>query len=144
MCEILSRSNLAVRSYGPGHGFWVYRHCDLDLGDMTLGQGHDTPLGHGQLVCEILSRSNFVVRRYGLDTDFGYMCTMTLTLEIWPWLKVMTHPWWWTKIVSNIIQIQLKLVSEELWVFWVCVYCDIDIGDMTSGQNHDTSFGHGK
>ena len=82
MCEILSRSNLAVRSYGPGHGFWVYRHCDLDLGDMTLGQGHDTPLGHGQLVCEILSRSNFVVRRYGLDTDFGYMCTMTLTLEI--------------------------------------------------------------
>ena len=22
----------------PGHGFWVCVHCDLDLGDMTLGQ----------------------------------------------------------------------------------------------------------
>ena len=32
-------------------------HCDLDLGVMTLGQGHDTPLGHGQQLCEILSRS---------------------------------------------------------------------------------------
>ena len=32
----------------PGHGFWVCVHCYLDLGDMTLGQCHDTPLGHGQ------------------------------------------------------------------------------------------------
>ena len=27
--------------------------CDLDRGGMTLGQGHDTPLGHGQQMCEI-------------------------------------------------------------------------------------------
>ena len=32
-------------------------------------------------------------RSYGLDTDLRYMCTVTLTLEIWPWIKVMTHPW---------------------------------------------------
>ena len=25
---------------------------------MILGEGHDTPLGHGQELCEILSRSN--------------------------------------------------------------------------------------
>ena len=25
---------------------------------MTLGQGHDTPFGHGQQLCEILSRSD--------------------------------------------------------------------------------------
>ena len=31
-------------------------HCDLDLGDMILGQDHDTPLGHGQQLCEILSK----------------------------------------------------------------------------------------
>ena len=37
---------------------WVCVHCDLDLGDMTLRQGHDTPLGHGQQLCEILSRSD--------------------------------------------------------------------------------------
>ena len=57
-------------------------HCDLDLGGMTLGQDYDTPLGHGQQLCEILSRSNMAVRSYGPDTDFGYVCTVTLTLEI--------------------------------------------------------------
>ena len=49
LCEILSRSNMAARSYyWPGHRFWVHVYCDLDVGDMTLGQGYDTPLGHGQ------------------------------------------------------------------------------------------------
>ena len=57
-------------------------HCDLDLGDMTLGQDHDTPLGHGQQMCEILSRSNMTVRSYHLDTDFEYVRTVTLTIEI--------------------------------------------------------------
>ena len=95
-----------IEELWPRHGFLVYMHCDLDLGDMTLymhcdldlgdmtlGQGHDTPLGHGQLFCKILSRSNMAVRSYGPDTDFGYVFTVTLTLEIWPWVKVMTHPW---------------------------------------------------
>ena len=77
----------------PGHGFPVYVHCDLDLGDMILSQGHDTFLGHGHQLCEILSRSNLAVRSYGQDTDFRYMCTVTLTLEIWSGVKVMTHPW---------------------------------------------------
>ena len=27
------------------------------------------------------------------DTYFGYVCTVILTLEMWPWVKVMTHPW---------------------------------------------------
>ena len=49
---------------------------------MTLGQGHDTSFSHGQQLCEILSRSKMAVKSYGLDTDFGYMCTVTLTLEI--------------------------------------------------------------
>ena len=52
-------------------------HCDLALGDLTLGQGHDTPLGHGQQLCEILSRSNIAVRSYGPDTDVRYVCTVT-------------------------------------------------------------------
>ena len=66
----------------PGHRFRVCVHCDLYLGDMTLGQGHDISLGHGQQLCEILSRSNLAVRSYGQDTDFGYVCTVTFTLEI--------------------------------------------------------------
>ena len=56
LCEILSRSNLAVRSY------------DLDLWDMSLGQGHDIPLSHGQQLCEIISRSDKGVRSYCPDT----------------------------------------------------------------------------
>ena len=66
----------------PGHSFWVYMHYDLDLGNMPLHQGHDTPLDHGQPLCEILSRSNMAVKSYGQDTDLGYVDTVTLTLEI--------------------------------------------------------------
>ena len=79
LCAILSRSNMATRSYGPGTVFGIY---DLDLGDMNLGQRHDTPLGHGQQLCEILFRSNLAVRSCDPDTDFGYVCTVTLNLEI--------------------------------------------------------------
>ena len=152
------------------------------------------PWGHGHQLCEILSRSILAERSYGPGTDFGYMCTMTLTLKIWPWVKVMTHPWvmdtncvkyypdptwqwgvmawtrilgmwelwpwprwydlgsrsWntlgtWTTIVWNNIQIQLG--KEELWPghrFWVCVHCDLVLGDMTFGQGHDTPLGHGQ
>ena len=50
----------------PGHWFPVCVHCDLE--GMTLGQGHDTPLGHGQQVCEIISRSDKGVQSYGPDT----------------------------------------------------------------------------
>ena len=32
----------------PGHAFLVCVHCDLDLRGKTSGQGHDTPLRHGQ------------------------------------------------------------------------------------------------
>ena len=79
---------------------WV---CDLDLGCKTLGQGHDTPLGHGQQLCEILSISEMAVRSYGPDTDIGYACTLTLTFKVLPCVKVMTHPLSRTTIVWNII-----------------------------------------
>ena len=81
------------RSYDPDTQFEYVCKCNLDLGDITMGQGHDKPFGYGQQLFEILSRSNLGVRSYGLDTDLGYLCTVTLTLEIWPWVKVMTHPW---------------------------------------------------
>ena len=49
---------------------------------MTLGQGHDTPLGHGQQLSEVLFKSKLPVKSYGPDTDFGYVYTVTLTLEL--------------------------------------------------------------
>ena len=97
-------------------------HNDLDLSDMTFGQGHDTPLGHGQQVCEILFRSITAVRSNGPDTDFGYS---------------IFRP--------SIIQIQRG--SEELWSghrFPVYVHCDLDLGIMNLGEGHDTPFGHGQ
>ena len=185
---------LGSEEVSPGHRFAVCMHCDLDIRDMTLGYGHDATLGHGQLVCEILLRSILALRSYGTDMDFWYICTVTLTFEIWPWAKVLIHPWvmdnncvkhypdqtwqcrvmartqilsmcalwswykrydlssrsWhtlrsWTIIVWNIILIQLG--SYELWPrhgFLVCVHCDLDIGEMTLGQDHDTSLGHGQ
>ena len=81
-----------MRSYGPDTDFGYNVHCDLDLGDMTLRQCHDTPLSHAQYVCEILSKFNLALRSYGPDTDFWYVCTMTLTLGIWPGFKVITRP----------------------------------------------------
>ena len=60
----------------------VCMHFDLDLGDVTLGQGHDKSLDHGQQLCKISSRSNMAVRIYGPDMDFWYVCIVTLTLEI--------------------------------------------------------------
>ena len=87
---------------------------------MTLGQGHDTPLGHGQQLCEILSRSNLAMRSYGPDTDFGYVCTVTLTSEIWPWVKVMTHP---SVIDNNCV----KYYPDPTWQ-WGSYGPDTDFG----------------
>ena len=82
LCEILSRSNMAVKTHGPDTHILLCVHFALDLGGITLGQGHDTPLGHGQQLCEILSRSNTAVRSYGPDTYLGYVLTVTLTLKV--------------------------------------------------------------
>ena len=90
---LLSRSNMRVRSYGPGLRFRVCVHSYLDLWDITFVQGHSTPSDHWQWMCEILSRSNMAVRSYDLDKALGCVCTLTLNLEIWPWVKVMTNPW---------------------------------------------------
>ena len=73
---------MAVKSYGPDTDFEYVCNMTLTFGDITFGQGHDTPLDYGQQLREILSRSNMAVRSYGPDRDFGCMCTLTLTLEI--------------------------------------------------------------
>ena len=38
LLEIISRSNMAVKSYGPGTHILLCVHFDLDLGGMTLVQ----------------------------------------------------------------------------------------------------------
>ena len=43
--------------------------------------------------CLISTSSNMTVRIYGSDKDLDYVCSVTLTFEIWPWANVMTHFW---------------------------------------------------
>ena len=74
-CEILPRFNMAVRSYGTDTLFLVYMDRDVNLRGMTSGQGHDTSLDHGQ---HAFFGPNMAVRSYGPETDFWYVCTMTL------------------------------------------------------------------
>ena len=54
-----------------------------DLGRFNRSTVLDTRLGHGQLC--LISRSNTAGRSYGPDTDFVYVCTVTLTLGIQQW-----------------------------------------------------------
>ena len=49
----------------PEHRFWLCVHCDLEHGNMTLAENHDTPLGHSQHMWKILSTSNIGLRSYG-------------------------------------------------------------------------------
>ena len=47
LCEIISKSNMTVVSYGRDKGYTyvcIRNHCDLDLRDMTLIQGDGKPL----------------------------------------------------------------------------------------------------
>ena len=85
---------------------------------MTFGQGHDTPLGHGQQLCEILSRSTMALRSYGLILGHGHD-------------PPLGHKQQLCEILSRAFGI------EKLWPghgFWVCVHCDLDLGDMTLGH----------
>ena len=88
----------------------IWPLCASDLGDMSVGQGHNKPLDHGRPLREI-SASNMTVRSYGPDTDFPYTCIATLILAIWLWVKRMLGSW--TTIVWNIIQIQYQ--RSQLW-----------------------------
>ena len=123
LCEKLSRSNLTVWMLWPIHGFWVCVYCDIDLGNMTLHQGHDTPLGH---------ENNCVKYRYypDLTWQWGVMArTQILGMCVlcpWPWRYMYdlgSRSWHslgsWTTTLWNFIQIQHD--SEKLWPghrFW--------------------------
>ena len=116
---------------------------------MTLRQDNTKKFSHGQELCEILSKSNIIVMSYRTDKDHDYVCSVTLTSDMWPWVKVMTHPW----VMEIIIQIQQnsRYLLLRHW-FSRYVNCDIDLGDTSVGQglwlcawcDLDQSYGMGK
>ena len=62
--------------------FFLCVQYDSDLGDMTLSQGHDRSLGHGQQMSEVSFKSKLPVKSYDANTEFRYVCTVTLNLEL--------------------------------------------------------------
>ena len=88
------------------------------------------------------------VRSYDSDTDFVYVCTVTLTLKEWPWVKVMTRPW----VMDNNC---VKYYPDRTWqwgvmartrIFGMCALWpwryDLWSRSWHQGQGHDTPLGH--
>ena len=98
-------------------------------------------------LCDILSRSNLAVRSYGLDRVLGMtLCALWHCPRTWPLVKVMTHAW---VMDSNCLEYYQDPTWQWglLWPgegFWVCVHCHLGLGDITLGESHDTSLGHGQ
>ena len=70
---------------------------------------------------------------------------------LWPWscrYDLGSRSWHILgSLTTTAYIIQIQNDSEELWSghgFWVCVYCDPDLRDMTLVSSYDTILGHGK
>ena len=139
LCEILSSSNFAVRSYGPDTDFGY--ECTVTL---TLEIWPWIKVMTHPWVMD-----NNCVKYYQDPTWHRGVVSRTQIFDIcalwpWPWRYDIGSRSWhtlekWTTIVWNIIQIQLS--SDELLPrhgFGVCVHCDLDFEYMTLGQGHDT------
>ena len=52
LCQILA-SNISINTRNDTDKIKHFRNNDLELPQLTLGQGHDTPLRHKQYLCEV-------------------------------------------------------------------------------------------
>ena len=94
LCEILSRSNKVTWQWGVMAQTQILGMCTLWPWPWRYWVNSWQALRvNGQQLCEILSRSNMAVRSYGPDTELRYVCTVTLTLDVWLWIKVLMYPW---------------------------------------------------
>ena len=141
LCDTLSRSNLAVSSTGPDMVlcmFALWPWPTSEIWPWVKVMTHPWVMDN-----DCVKYYPYPTWQWGvMDTEYGYECTVTLTLEIWPLVKVMTHQ----RAISVWNNIQIHVGSEELWPrhkFSVCVHCDLNLGDITLGQCHDTTLSHG-
>ena len=86
---------------------------------MTLDKSQDIPFCHGQHLGQESLECNLWVQNNDPDMNFSYMCIVTLTQEIWPWVKVkvMGYPWVLDYDCLNDYDcvIQIQLTSEKQW-----------------------------
>ena len=78
-------------------------------------------------LCEI-SRSNIAVRSYDLDTDFGYVWTLTLEIHVWPWVRP------WQTLSSWTTRLYRIMGGHRFWLctcmHWPWRY-DLELGHYT-------------
>jgi hypothetical protein len=133
----------------PGQCLNHYDHSSLDLWLISLDKVHDTSLGPGQQSCEILLIFIQRVRNYGPDKLFAYvltiMCIVTLTLDQWPYIKIVTRPW--VQCNNSVKYYSIHAFSENLWPRQ-CLnhyeHSDLDLWLITLDQRHDTSLSPGQ
>ena len=94
-------------------------------------------LDYRQQSCESSFRSKMPMKSYNPDIDFRCMCT--LTLEIWPLVKVMTHH----LVMGQLIQHG----RQESWPaqgFWPRICVLTLTFEIWPGQSHDTPLVRGQ
>ena len=124
LCKVSSESKLPLKGIWPGTIFchlwtvaltlaiwpWVKfmkQLCEISRSNMDFAYARSVTLTLDiwswitPWVIDTLTKTNMVVRSFNPDTAFGYVCTVTLTLEICHDIIVP-----WTTIVWNIIEIQ--------------------------------------
>ena len=57
-------------------------YCDLDLGKVTLGQGHDTPSQHKEYLIQIWKCNYNMLRKYGPDKQNSMQVYCDLDLGV--------------------------------------------------------------
>ena len=126
LCDILSRSNMASRSYGPDT---VFRY----MSTVTLTSD--------------ISPWIMVMIHYWVMVN---NCVKYIQIQHGSEELLLGHEFWvcvYSDLDSVQDIIQIELGSEEIWSwhrFSVYVHCDHDLEDMTFGQGHDIALGHGQ
>ena len=84
MCDALSRSEVAEKSYGQENN-----RTNAPISLIACPQSTLSEIGTSV--------------RLGPETNLDYVCYLTLTLEKRPWFKIMTDHWVMGNNVSSII-----------------------------------------
>ena len=130
---------MAVRSYCP---YTVLGMCELWPWPWRNDSDSRVNLGSCTIIAKMLSRSNLPVRSYGLDKDFGYVCRVTLTSEVWP--SVMSwhtgHGQYVGEILSRYnFEVRSYSLDTDFWYM-----CTVTLTLEIMGQDHDAPLGHGQ
>ena len=116
------------------HSFWLYLYCDLDLEDMTLGQGHVTTLGEGKQWCKYYLYQTW---QWGVRAQTLFLGMYTLRRVI-----LSSH-------IMNLSQVQVNLhrswpTDRCYWHRLGYVYSMTLTLDITLGRGQDTPLDHGQ